>query len=66
MAKPIIATELLVDEAVHLTPIAAEDLEMMRAWRNRDDIRIWFNDGRLIEAAQQQGWYRAYLKTRLT
>jgi len=62
MMKPIIPAELLVDEAVLLTPIAAEDLEMMRAWRNRDDIRIWFNDGRLIEAAQQQAWYRAYLE----
>jgi RimJ/RimL family protein N-acetyltransferase len=62
MAKPVISSELLVDDAVHLTPIGADDLEMMRSWRNRDDIRIWFNDGRLIEAAQQQAWYRAYVE----
>jgi len=60
MVKPIIPAPLLVDEVVHLSPIGAEDLEMMRTWRNRDDIRVWFNDGRLIEEAQQQAWYRAY------
>jgi RimJ/RimL family protein N-acetyltransferase len=62
MVKPIIPAELLHDEAVHLAPIDADDLELMRAWRNRDDIRVWFNDGRVIEAAQQQAWYRGYLE----
>ena len=62
MAKPIIPAELLRDEAVHLTPIGVDDLELMRTWRNRDEIRVWFNDGRLIEAQQQQAWYRAYLE----
>jgi len=62
MTKPIISAELLHDKVVHLTPIGGDDLELMRAWRNRDDIRVWFNDGRLIEAQQQQAWYRAYLE----
>lgn len=62
MAKPVIPAKLLRDESVHLTPIGADDLETMRAWRNRDDIRVWFNDGRVIEAEQQQAWFRAYLE----
>ncbi|WP_144061207.1 GNAT family N-acetyltransferase [Hyphomicrobium denitrificans] len=62
MAKPVIPAELLSDAAVHLTPIGVDDLELMRTWRNRDEIRVWFNDGRLIEAQQQQAWYRAYLE----
>lgn len=62
MAKPVIPAELLHDEAVHLTPIGVDDLELMRTWRNRDEIRVWFNDDRLIEAQQQQAWYRAYFE----
>jgi RimJ/RimL family protein N-acetyltransferase len=62
MAKPVVPAELLHDEAVHLTPIGVDDLELMRTWRNRGEIRIWFNDGRLIEAQQQQAWYRTYLE----
>ena len=62
MAKPVIPAEHLRDEIVHLTPICFDDLELIRTWRNRDEIRVWFNDGRLIEAQQQQAWYRAYLE----
>lgn len=62
MPKPVIPTEFLRDGIVHLTPIGVDDLELMRTWRNRDEIRVWFNDGRLIEAQQQQAWYRTYLE----
>lgn len=62
MSKPVIPAEFLHDEAVHLMPIGVDDLELMRTWRNRDEIRVWFNDGRSIEAQQQQAWYRAYLE----
>jgi RimJ/RimL family protein N-acetyltransferase len=61
MSKPTVRTDLLSDELVHLTPIAAGDIEVIRTWRNRDDIRVWFNDSRPIERQQQQAWFQAYL-----
>lgn len=47
-------------QGIRLRPIAAGDIEMMRSWRNRDDVRCWFRDGRVISAADQQRWYAGY------
>jgi RimJ/RimL family protein N-acetyltransferase len=42
---------------LELHPLAPEHLELVRGWRNHDDIRRWFFAGAVIDAYQQQKWY---------
>lgn len=60
MAKPEIPPALLRDEFVHLAPIRSDEIELLRHWRNRDDVRFWFNDTDLVSAEQQAEWYAKY------
>ena len=49
---------------VLLRPIAAGDIEQLRQWRNRDDIRLQMADTSLITAEQQQRWFGALSQQR--
>ncbi len=49
------------DAAVRLRLIEARDLDATRAWRNRDDARIWFKSRALIDAAGHRAWFEQYL-----
>ncbi|MCW5770624.1 MAG: GNAT family N-acetyltransferase [Rhodospirillaceae bacterium] len=62
MAKPEIPPALLRDEFVLLAPLRPDEIEMLRLWRNRDDVRLWFNDSSLVSAEQQAQWYIKYRK----
>lgn len=60
LSKPSIPPHLLCDERVKLAPISDCDIELIRSWRNRDEIRAWFNDSAPIGSTQQQAWFRSY------
>ncbi len=38
------------------------DLELTRAWRNRDEIREWFVSAEQIAAQQHRAWFDTYLQ----
>lgn len=51
------------DKDLTLIPLAAEHLELLRTWRNRDDIRRWFFTSDVITEAAQRNWfYTTYLR----
>lgn len=56
--KPVLAFEA---SGVRLRPLAAEDLTVTLAWRNRDDARKWFKTDDLISLEQHRGWFERYL-----
>lgn len=45
-----------------LRSLTQEDLELIRYWRNRDDIREWFFSTKIINKEEQWNWYCDYLK----
>lgn len=45
---------------VRLRPLAADDLEVTLAWRNRDDARKWFKTAEVLLPAQHQLWFEKY------
>ncbi|WP_439816536.1 GNAT family N-acetyltransferase [Zavarzinia sp. CC-PAN008] len=49
----------LAGAGVRLRPLAPEDGERVRAWRNRDDVRRWFVDSAPVAAVAQQAWVAA-------
>jgi diamine N-acetyltransferase len=48
-------------ENILLRPITAQDIEMTRLWRNRDEIRKCFLFDKIISAEQQINWFDKYL-----
>ena len=61
-AKPCpIAGELWEDD-VSLQPVRREDAELLRRWRARDDVRVWFGDTSKISAEAQRSWIEKYLR----
>lgn len=48
-------------EGVTLRPLAIEDLELLRSWRNSDHIRKWFINKKYINSEQQKMWFNQYL-----
>ena len=57
--KPL--PERHVWQGLCLQQIQPEHLPLTMAWRNRDDVRCWFNYSGLITVEQHQAWYEAYL-----
>lgn len=51
----------VIGENVVLRPVAAQDLEMLRNWRNKDNIRKSFINQNRIDKEQQKEWFRNYL-----
>lgn len=47
----------LTDGDLELIPLASHHLELLRSWRNRDDIRRWFFSSDVISEVQQLDWY---------
>lgn len=45
-----------------LAPLEEENIQTVRIWRNRDDIRMCFVSRDIISEEQQLNWYKAYLK----
>lgn len=45
-----------------LRSLTQEDLELIRYWRNREDIRDWFFSTKIITKEEQRNWYCDYLK----
>jgi RimJ/RimL family protein N-acetyltransferase len=58
--KPIREDDELSGHGVILTPLGLGDLELVRAWRNRDEVRIHFGDSGYIGPEQQAAWYDRY------
>lgn len=42
---------------ITLRPLSADDIETVRQWRNRDDVRRWFTNSAPISAEEQQRWF---------
>lgn len=45
---------------VQLRLIAEADLDITLGWRNRDDVRIWFNNSEIITPDQHRAWFAQY------
>lgn len=54
--------QTLRGEKTQLRRIDFTDLERMRCWRNRPEVRQWFFDPREISREQQESWFDRYLK----
>jgi Acetyltransferases, including N-acetylases of ribosomal proteins len=52
---------VIYGEEVILKSIKGEDLELIRKWRNRDNIRKWFLDSSAIKEEHQIKWFYNYL-----
>lgn len=61
--KPQPSSGVLRDGAVSLRPIGLDDIELLRRWRSRDDIRFWFGDQNQIDAEAQRRWFGRYAQT---
>jgi len=59
---PVIDEFKLLGKKVRLRSIEANDLELLREWRNRKDIQQAFFHQEPITMEQQQDWYNRYLK----
>jgi RimJ/RimL family protein N-acetyltransferase len=51
----------IAGEKITLLPLSAEDLEMVRCWRNQPNVRRWFLDSSIISEEQQRTWYERYV-----
>jgi RimJ/RimL family protein N-acetyltransferase len=45
---------------VILRPLVEDDLPITLAWRNREDVRVWFVHSDPITPRQHEAWFRAY------
>ncbi|MBV9508059.1 MAG: GNAT family N-acetyltransferase [Acidobacteriia bacterium] len=48
------------NSVVRLRLLSESDLDMTMAWRNRDDVRIWFKNSQVITHDQNRAWYARY------
>ena len=46
---------------IYIRPINESDIEIIRQWRNQDDVRNNFIDNSIISIEQQKEWYANYL-----
>ena len=49
------------DSRVRLRLLEAGDLDTTLAWRNRDDVRVWFKNAAPISRDQHYEWFKCYL-----
>ena len=47
---------------IYIRPIEENDIEIIRQWRNQDDVRNNFINNYIISSEQQKKWYTNYLK----
>lgn len=45
---------------IRLRPLESRDLPSTRAWRNRDDVRLWFRTTAPVSPEQHAAWWRGY------
>jgi len=57
LEKPRIQIE---GDGIDLIPLREQHLPMTMAWRNADDVRIWFKNSDAISADQHLQWYAEY------
>lgn len=57
MAKPLFQIE---GDGFDLIPLREHHLPLTMAWRNADDVRIWFKTPDLLSPDQHRRWYEAY------
>jgi len=48
------------DSSFILVPLSENHLPVTLAWRNREDVRVWFNSKDLIELSTHLEWYKNY------
>lgn len=48
-------------EDIRIRPLSDKDLELVRSWRNKDQIRKWFTHSQIITKADQKQWYLDYI-----
>jgi RimJ/RimL family protein N-acetyltransferase len=56
--KPVLQT--FGNDIVQLRLITEADLDMTMAWRNRDDVRIWFKNSQVITPDRHRAWFADY------
>jgi diamine N-acetyltransferase len=59
--KPVIRIE---GDGFDLVPLRKHHLPLTMAWRNADDVRIWFKSPDIISREGHLRWYRAYAHKR--
>jgi RimJ/RimL family protein N-acetyltransferase len=52
----------IIGKRIQLRPIEYEDIQLIRSWRNRDDIRRWFINSDVISEEEQIAWWEKYKK----
>lgn len=50
----------MIENKVHLIPLDEEHIEMVRVWRNNQDIRKFYFSWQMISKSQQKKWYERY------
>jgi len=50
----------LVDGCISLRLLERDDLPRTLGWRNRDDVRMWFFDSRVIDIETHTAWFDRY------
>ncbi|MEG3768075.1 GNAT family N-acetyltransferase [Alteromonas sp. 14N.309.X.WAT.G.H12] len=58
MMKPMVNVPVIENYQVRLRPITAQDLELLRQWRNSDFVREKMLSTALISEEQQQAWFK--------
>ena len=48
------------NDTLRLRLIGESDLALTRAWRNRDQVRVWFKTSAPISPEQHQAWFESY------
>ena len=46
---------------LNLISLQEEDIEMIRCWRNKEEIRKWFMNDSLISMKAQKKWFNQYI-----
>lgn len=49
------------NDNIRLRLLIENDLELILAWRNRDDARAWFKDSSIISMDQHRRWFDKYI-----
>ena len=50
----------IIEQNILLRSLEIDDLEIVRKWRNKDEIRKWFINDNLISSEKQLLWYEKY------
>ncbi len=50
----------MFENGVGLRLLEPGDIEMIRTWRNRDDVRMYFDDPSMISVERQKEWFSRY------